>query len=504
MRSHGAPALPLWLWGQRAGALLAVQAARNSAPPCNLLLWQPVTSGQGRAAAVPAAEGRPRTARRAGQGRDGANARRAGRRPTGRGRRLHVLHPALCSGLEAGHAAAAAGAARAHRVGRGLAAGRRPSLLTCRCGRSASAGRTPAGLVRAHRVHGPAFWQTTEIEDAPALLQASVDALAGRSPSGSRMHQPLRPRPVSSTRAGPGEQAARHRLRGRALVGIVHHPHALRARRRAVTASAWSSSSAARSTAPAATASSCIWRARWPRRPRGAALRRAAAWATAPARCMAFEQITPEIGAAIDALQHHAPQLRQVVLWGLCDAASAALLYLHDRDDPRVRGLCLLNPWVRSPASLARTQVKHYYTAAAAQREFWAKLLSRAGVGAARAARAGRAMCAPPCRPAGTVAGRHARFQQRMARSLEQLPGAGAAGAERAHDYTAKEFTEYASKLTHPGHTLLAQARRVTQHARWPMPTTPSPPRLTALSRGTSHITIALARMSEPRPHTAN
>lgn len=93
-----------------------------------------------------------------------------------------------------------------------------------------------------------------------------------------------------------------------------------------------------------------------------------------------FERITPEIGAAIDTLQRHAPQVRQVVLWGLCDGASAALLYLDDRADARVRGLCLLNPWVRSEASLARTHVKHYYLQRLGQREFWGKLL-RGGVG---------------------------------------------------------------------------------------------------------------------------
>ena len=32
--------------------------------------------------------------------------------------------------------------------------------------------------VRCHAVQGPAFWQTTEIEEAPALLDATVAALA--------------------------------------------------------------------------------------------------------------------------------------------------------------------------------------------------------------------------------------------------------------------------------------------------------------------------------------
>ena len=89
-----------------------------------------------------------------------------------------------------------------------------------------------------------------------------------------------------------------------------------------------------------------------------------------------FEHISTDIGCAISALMAQAITVKRVVLWGLCDGASAALLYLHQRQqDPRVSGLCLLNPWVRSEATLARTHVKHYYAQRLLQREFWAKLL---------------------------------------------------------------------------------------------------------------------------------
>lgn len=98
-----------------------------------------------------------------------------------------------------------------------------------------------------------------------------------------------------------------------------------------------------------------------------------------------FEQVDADIAAAIDAWQRERPSLRRVVLWGLCDAASAALLYVHRRGDPRVAGLCLANPWVRTATSLARAQVKHYYLDRLRQPAFWRKLLSgRVGLGAAR------------------------------------------------------------------------------------------------------------------------
>lgn len=151
-----------------------------------------------------------------------------------------------------------------------------------------------------------------------------------------------------------------------------------------------------------------------------------------------FEHLSPDIGAAIDALLQHQPQVRQVVLWGLCDGASAALLYMHDRADPRVRGLCLLNPWVRSDASLARTHVKHYYTRRLRQREFWHKLLSGQVAGAALRGLVSNLQAA---RRAPGVAV-NAPFQARMAAAWVALRGEVMLVLS-GNDYTAKEFMEF-------------------------------------------------------------
>lgn len=151
-----------------------------------------------------------------------------------------------------------------------------------------------------------------------------------------------------------------------------------------------------------------------------------------------FERITPEIGAAVDALQQHAPQVRQVVLWGLCDGASAALLYLDDRADARVRGLCLLNPWVRSEASLARTHVKHYYLQRLGQREFWSKVLRGAVGGTALrdlALNLGRST------KKGGRMGDNAAFPGRMLAAWTRFDGP-ALLVLSGRDYTAKEFSE--------------------------------------------------------------
>lgn len=87
-----------------------------------------------------------------------------------------------------------------------------------------------------------------------------------------------------------------------------------------------------------------------------------------------FEDIAPDLRAAIDALLAAHTQLRSVVLWGLCDAASAAMLYAAT--DARVSGLVLANPWARGSDTYARAQLKHYYLQRLMSADFWRKVLS--------------------------------------------------------------------------------------------------------------------------------
>lgn len=90
-----------------------------------------------------------------------------------------------------------------------------------------------------------------------------------------------------------------------------------------------------------------------------------------------FEAIDEDIAAAIDFLLRTVPTIGRIVLCGLCDGASAALLYCRATGDRRVQGLCLLNPWVRSTESLARTHVRHYYVQRLFQPSFWKKVVGR-------------------------------------------------------------------------------------------------------------------------------
>src|SRR6185503_16551502 len=57
-----------------------------------------------------------------------------------------------------------------------------------------------------------------------------------------------------------------------------------------------------------------------------------------------FENVGEDLRSAIDHFLATVPEVTEVVVWGLCDAASAALFYSHR--DRRVAGIALLNPWV--------------------------------------------------------------------------------------------------------------------------------------------------------------
>lgn len=87
-----------------------------------------------------------------------------------------------------------------------------------------------------------------------------------------------------------------------------------------------------------------------------------------------FESIDADIRAAIENLLARLPHIQQVTIWGLCDAASAALYYAPT--DRRVQGLVLLNPWAHSPTATARARMRHYYFAKLTSRAFWIKLFS--------------------------------------------------------------------------------------------------------------------------------
>ena len=88
-----------------------------------------------------------------------------------------------------------------------------------------------------------------------------------------------------------------------------------------------------------------------------------------------FESVDDDICAAADALQRLHGGIRGLVLLGLCDAASACLMYALR--DPRLAGLVLMNPWVRTVETQATVYLRHYYGQRLLQKSFWQKLAAR-------------------------------------------------------------------------------------------------------------------------------
>jgi uncharacterized protein len=174
-----------------------------------------------------------------------------------------------------------------------------------------------------------------------------------------------------------------------------------------------------------------------------------------PGDAVAFDHCSHHIGAAVDTAAS-LDGVRRVVLWGLCDGASASLMYAAATTDPRLAGLALLNPWVRSEASLARTQVRHYYRQRLREPDFWRKLLTGAvGRQAWRDLLANlRGMRRTAAAPVG--------FQDRMAAGWQTFAGPILLLLSE-RDLTAQEFVEYAD--SHPRWAHWIDRPALTRHS---------------------------------------
>jgi len=155
-----------------------------------------------------------------------------------------------------------------------------------------------------------------------------------------------------------------------------------------------------------------------------------------------FAEVAADIAAAVDAMARHAPQIRRFVLWGLCDGASAGLMYAAT--DRRVAGLVLLNPWVRTESGLARSQLWTYYPRRLVSREFWRKIARRprallgSASGLAGTLRRSRRV-KPESGSADAESASKESFLERMIQAAERFDG-GIAVLLSGNDITAGEF----------------------------------------------------------------
>jgi exosortase A-associated hydrolase 1 len=159
-----------------------------------------------------------------------------------------------------------------------------------------------------------------------------------------------------------------------------------------------------------------------------------------------FEELDSDIRAAIDHCFERYPQRTDIVLWGLCDAASAILMYAPG--DPRVSGVAILNPWVRSEQTLARSYLSGYYAKRLLQGDFWRQLFSGnvaifQSIGDffrnLRLARSASASGAVGSTAGGAAAPANTAFQERMMDGLKTFAGQ-ALLILSGNDLTAGEF----------------------------------------------------------------
>ena len=169
---------PLILWGLRAGCLLAAEAAAELPELADFVFWQPVVSGKS-------------------HWQQFMRLKMAGELASGQAK---IVGEQLRQQLAAGHSVEIAG----YGVSPTLAAGLEQAELMPPDGRSGrvvwletslrdEATLAPVSVKRiaqwqaagftvdAGVVRGPAFWQTSEIEEAPELIAATLAALAGQS-----------------------------------------------------------------------------------------------------------------------------------------------------------------------------------------------------------------------------------------------------------------------------------------------------------------------------------
>lgn len=168
---------PLWLWGLRAGCLLAVEAAHRLDEHCNFLFWQPPSAGKPMLQQFlrlkvagdmlgGQAKGIMESMRQ--QLAEGSPVEIAG----------YLLSPGLASGLAQAPLAPHANPDPAQRIEWMELSTREDASLIPISVKTIGQWQQAGFVVNSHVVRGPAFWQTAEIEDAPALIAATTAALS--------------------------------------------------------------------------------------------------------------------------------------------------------------------------------------------------------------------------------------------------------------------------------------------------------------------------------------
>lgn len=171
-------AAPLWLWGLRAGCLLAAEVAASLDESVGLLLWQPVVSGKQHLQQFL----RLKVAGEMMSG-DSKGVMAALKQSLANGTAVEIagytLSPNLARGLEA--AELAPPPRPGPLVWIELSSRSDPALAPASA-KCVERWQAAGWQVESAVLPGPTFWQTVEIEEAPALLDATLALLDAATP----------------------------------------------------------------------------------------------------------------------------------------------------------------------------------------------------------------------------------------------------------------------------------------------------------------------------------
>lgn len=181
-QSAGRSHTPLWLWGLRAGCLLAVEAATQLSEDCNFLFWQPPSAG------APLLQQFLRL-KVAGEMLDGRakgvmeNLRQQLANDSPVEIAGYMLSAGLASGLGQAVLVPPARTGQARRLEWFELSTREDASLSPVSANAIAQWQQSGFDTGSHIVSGPAFWQTSEIEEAPALIAATTAAVSASAPA---------------------------------------------------------------------------------------------------------------------------------------------------------------------------------------------------------------------------------------------------------------------------------------------------------------------------------
>lgn len=169
----------LWLWGLRTGCLLACEAASRIGTPSQLLLWQPVVSGKQFLQQF-------LRLKIAGEmlGGDSKGLMDRLREQLAQGESVEIAGYQLSSDLAAGlEKAELALPERTKRIEWFELSGKPDGGLSPSARMRIDSWKSAGGKARGTPVNGPAFWQTAEIAECPALINASLLTMSDLEPA---------------------------------------------------------------------------------------------------------------------------------------------------------------------------------------------------------------------------------------------------------------------------------------------------------------------------------